>query len=82
VKLKLKNQINYQVSLGSQDNKFYDYVIVGAGLYGAICAYELTKSGKSVLVIEKRDHIGGNCYTKNVEGIHVHEYGPHIFHTN
>ena len=65
-----------------QDKKLYDYVIVGAGLYGAICAYELTKSGKSVLVLEKRDHIGGNCYTKNVEGIHVHEYGPHIFHTN
>tara|TARA_R110000772_G_scaffold66649_5_gene148301 strand:+ start:2745 stop:3863 length:1119 start_codon:yes stop_codon:yes gene_type:complete len=70
------------VSLELQDKKLYDYVIVGAGLYGAICAYELTKSGKSVLVLEKRDHIGGNCYTKNVEGIHVHEYGPHIFHTN
>jgi UDP-galactopyranose mutase len=57
-------------------------LIVGAGFYGAICAHELVKRGKSVLVIEKRDHIGGNCYTRNVEGVHVHEYGPHIFHTN
>jgi UDP-galactopyranose mutase len=60
----------------------YDFLIVGAGLYGAICAHELKKEGKSVLVIEKRDHIGGNCYTKEREGIHIHEYGPHIFHTN
>jgi len=60
----------------------YDYLIVGAGLYGAICAHELKKRGYKVLVIDKRDHIGGNCYTKDVEGIHVHEYGPHIFHTN
>ena len=64
------------------ENKLYDYLIVGAGFYGAICAHELVKRGKSVLVIEKRDHIGGNCYTRNVEGVHVHEYGPHIFHTN
>lgn len=64
------------------EDKLYDYLIVGAGFYGAICAHELVKRGKSVLVIEKRDHIGGNCYTRNVEGVHVHEYGPHIFHTN
>jgi UDP-galactopyranose mutase len=70
------------VSLELQNNKLYDYLIVGAGFYGAICAHELVKRGKSVLVIEKRDHIGGNCYTRNVEGVHVHEYGPHIFHTN
>lgn len=69
------------MSLESQD-KLYDYVIVGAGFYGAICAHELHKAGKSVLVLEKRDHIGGNCYTRNLDGIHVHEYGPHIFHTN
>lgn len=69
------------MSLESQD-KMYDYLIVGAGFYGAICAHELVKRGKSVLVIEKRDHIGGNCYTRELEGIHVHEYGPHIFHTN
>jgi UDP-galactopyranose mutase len=60
----------------------YDYLIVGAGFYGSICAYELNKAGKKVLVIDKRDHIGGNCYTKDREGVHVHEYGPHIFHTN
>ena len=60
----------------------YDYLIVGAGFFGAISAHELTKKGYKVLVIEKRDHIGGNCYTKNVEGINVHVYGPHIFHTS
>jgi UDP-galactopyranose mutase len=60
----------------------YDYLIVGAGFYGSICAYELTKAGKKVLVIDNRDHIGGNCYTKNRDGINVHEYGPHIFHTS
>jgi UDP-galactopyranose mutase len=60
----------------------YDYVIVGAGFFGAICARELTNSGKSVLVIEKRGHLGGNCYTENVEGINVHKYGAHIFHTS
>ena len=60
----------------------YDYLIVGAGLYGAVCARELTDAGKSVLVIEKRPHIGGNCFTENVEGINVHKYGAHIFHTN
>lgn len=60
----------------------YDYIIVGAGFFGAICAYELNKRGKSVLVLEKRKHIGGNSYTEDVAGIHVHTYGPHIFHTN
>ena len=60
----------------------YDYLIVGAGLFGSICARELTNSGKKVLVIDKRDHIGGNCYTSDVGGINVHVYGPHIFHTN
>ena len=60
----------------------YDYLIVGSGFYGSICAYELTKAGKKVLVIDNRDHIGGNCYTKNRDGINVHEYGPHIFHTS
>ena len=60
----------------------YDYLIVGAGLYGSIMAYELTKIGKRCLVIDKRDHIGGNCYTENVGGINVHKYGPHIFHTS
>lgn len=60
----------------------YDYIIVGSGLYGAICAYELNKSGYKVLVVEKREHIGGNIYTEEVENIHVHKYGAHIFHTN
>lgn len=62
--------------------KEYDYLIIGAGFFGAICAYELTKTGYKCLVLEKRNHIGGNCYTSNQNGIHVHEYGPHIFHTS
>lgn len=60
----------------------YDYLIVGAGLFGAIFAHEAKKSGKKVLVIDRRDHIGGNIYTKEVEGIQVHQYGAHIFHTS
>ncbi|WP_079707938.1 UDP-galactopyranose mutase [Paraliobacillus ryukyuensis] len=60
----------------------YDYLIVGAGLFGAVFAYEASKRGKTCLVIDKRDHIGGNVYTEEVEGINVHRYGAHIFHTN
>lgn len=60
----------------------YDYLIVGAGLYGAVCAYELNKKGKKCLVIDKRNHIAGNIYTENIEGINVHKYGAHIFHTH
>lgn len=60
----------------------YDYLIVGSGFFGSICAYELNKMGYKVCVIEKRNHIGGNCYTSNRDGINVHEYGPHIFHTS
>lgn len=60
----------------------YDYLVVGAGLYGAIFAHEATAKEKSVLVIDKRPQIAGNIYTKDVEGINVHEYGAHIFHTN
>jgi UDP-galactopyranose mutase len=59
-----------------------DYLIVGAGLYGAVIAQIAKEAGKSVLVIEKRSHIAGNVYTEDVEGIHVHKYGAHIFHTN
>ena len=60
----------------------YDYLIVGAGLSGAIFAHEATKRGKKVKVIDKRNHIGGNIYCENVEGINVHKYGAHIFHTS
>lgn len=60
----------------------YDYLIVGAGLYGAVFAQKAKAAGKKVLIIDKRDHIAGNVYTKTVEGIHVHQYGAHIFHTN
>ena len=62
--------------------KKYDYLVVGAGLYGAVFAEQAKKAGKSVLVIDKRDHIAGNVYTENVEDINVHVYGAHIFHTN
>ena len=60
----------------------YDYLVVGAGLFGAVFAHEAIKSGKTVLVVDKRPHIAGNVYTEDVEGIHVHKYGAHIFHTN
>ncbi len=60
----------------------YDYLIVGSGFFGSICAYELDKQGYKVCVIDKRNHIGGNCYTENKDGINTHVYGPHIFHTS
>lgn len=60
----------------------YDYLIVGAGLYGAVFAHEARKHGKKVLVIDKRPHMAGNVYTENIDGINVHRYGAHIFHTN
>jgi len=60
----------------------YDYLIVGAGLFGATFAYEAKKRGKSCLVIDKRNHIGGNIYCESIEGINVHKYGAHIFHTS
>ena len=62
--------------------KHYDYLVVGAGLYGAVFAYEAKKRGKEVLVIDRRDHKGGNIYCENVNGINVHKYGAHIFHTS
>lgn len=62
--------------------KKYDYLVVGAGLYGSVFARQATDAGKKVLVIDKRPNIAGNVYTENVEGIHVHKYGAHIFHTN
>lgn len=60
----------------------YDYLIVGAGLYGAVFAHEMTKTGKKCLVIDKRNHIAGNIYCEEIEGINVHKYGAHIFHTS
>ncbi len=60
----------------------YDYLIVGAGLFGCVFAHEATKAGKTCLVIDKRNHVGGNVYCENVDGINVHKYGAHIFHTN
>ena len=60
----------------------YDFLIVGSGLFGSVFAYEMTKKGKKCLVIERRDHIGGNVYTEEKEGINVHKYGAHIFHTS
>jgi UDP-galactopyranose mutase len=60
----------------------YDFLIVGSGFFGSICAYELTKKGYKCLILEKRNHIGGNCYTENRDNINIHMYGPHIFHTS
>src|SRR3954471_84611 len=64
--------------------KFYDYVVVGSGFFGTVFAQQMREAGKSVLVLEKRDHIGGNCYSYDYEdtGITVHKYGTHIFHTS
>ena len=63
-------------------NEMYDYLIVGAGLTGAVFAHEALDEGKTCVVIDRRDHIGGNCYTEDVNGINVHKYGAHIFHTS
>lgn len=60
----------------------YDYIVVGSGLFGSVFAHEMHTQNKRVLVLEKRNHIGGNIYTENNNGIQVHKYGAHIFHTN
>lgn len=60
----------------------YDYLIVGAGLFGSVFAHEMTARGKHCLVIDRRSHIGGNCFTESIEGINIHRYGAHIFHTS
>jgi UDP-galactopyranose mutase len=76
------NQLSLQKVLNLiSSNLKYDFVIVGSGFFGSICAHELSKKYK-VLVVEKRNLIGGNCYTENVDGIQVHKYGAHIFHTS
>ena len=62
--------------------KKYDYILVGSGLYSGVIAYMATKAGKTCLVLEKRNHIGGNVYCESIEGINVHKYGAHIFHTS
>ena len=69
---------------GTIQTKFshYDYLIVGSGLYGATFAHLATKAGKKCLVIDKRPQLGGNIYCEDVDGIHVHKYGAHIFHTS
>ncbi|MCR5767276.1 MAG: UDP-galactopyranose mutase [Lachnospiraceae bacterium] len=83
-----KENIIYQVSSieynyrGDNTVNKYDYLIVGAGLFGAVFARQAADAGRKVLVIDKRPHIAGNVYTEDVEGIHVHKYGAHIFHTN
>ena len=64
------------------DEVRYDFLIVGTGLFGAICAFELTRRGFRCLVLDRREHIGGNCYTEERDGINLHMYGPHIFHTS
>ena len=64
------------------EQKKYDFLIVGAGLYGSMMAYKLTSQGKRCLVIDKRNHLGGNIYCENIDGINVHKYGAHIFHTS
>ena len=60
----------------------YDYLIVGAGLFGSVFARQMTDAGKKCLIIDRRNHIAGNCYTEKIENINIHIYGPHIFHTN
>lgn len=72
----------YQVKRERTKAMKYDYLIVGAGLFGAVCAQKAKESGKSVLVIDKRGNVAGNVYTEKIEGIQVHKYGAHIFHTN
>lgn len=74
-------KIDYK-NKGENGVKKYDYLIVGSGLFGSIFAYEANKRGKKCLVIDKRNHVGGNIYCQELEGINVHEYGAHIFHTS
>ena len=63
-------------------NKHFDYLVVGAGLFGSVFSHEMKRNGKTCIVIDKRDHVAGNIYTSVKRGISVHEYGAHIFHTS
>jgi UDP-galactopyranose mutase len=60
----------------------YDYLVVGCGLFGATFAQKMIEAGKSVLILDKKSHVGGTCYTEKIKGINVHKYGAHIFHTS
>ena len=80
-----KQKLQYiakKIIKGQDDFMKYDYLVVGAGLFGATFANLAYKNGKKVLVIDRRNHIAGNVYTENIEGINVHKYGAHIFHTD
>ena len=81
-KRNIRGAFAVQKNVKGEIMKKYDYLIVGAGLFGAVFAHEMTKEGKKCLVIDKRNHIAGNIYCENVEGINVHKYGAHIFHTS
>ena len=70
------------IARGKEHIMKYDYLVVGAGLFGSVFAQIANERGKKILVVDKRAHIGGNVYTEKVEGINVHKYGAHIFHTN
>lgn len=82
MKLDLDTDAYVQRSRGEIKMKKYDYILVGCGLYNGVFAYLAGKAGKKCLVVEKRNHMGGNIYCEDVEGIHVHKYGAHIFHTS
>ncbi len=82
LKKKSRTKIVERLNQEKEQKMKYDYLIVGAGLYGAVVAHELTKKGKKCLVIDKRKHKGGNIYCENINGINVHKYGAHIFHTS
>lgn len=76
------HMLHLKISKGDEQMKQYDYLVVGAGLYGAVFAQQAKQNGKKVLVIDRRSHIAGNVYTEKIEDINVHKYGAHIFHTN
>lgn len=73
--------LNMKQYINKEEIQIYDFLIVGAGLAGAVLAHELKKKGYKVIVVEKRENVGGNCMTSDLNRIIIHEYGPHIFHT-